>query len=241
MIYICIPAHNEGRSIGVLLWKIRKVMLKFNRAYEVLVLDDSSSDDTAEVVERYRNVLPVDVLREDWQVGYSRAVERLLRETLVRSSYPRRDAAVVLQGDCTESPEHIVPLVKALEGGADIVAGTIVENGRTASRQVRLARWMAPRLLGRAHSAAPVSDPLCGFRAYRLVVLKKALRELGDVLSFTSDGWATNLELLAITAPHARRIAESPLSLRHDLRQRPSRFRMARTLQDLLKVRRAKW
>ncbi len=241
MIYVCIPAHNEGRSIGVLLWKIRKVMLEFERDYEVLVLDDSSTDDTADVLERYRGVLPVDVFREERRVGYPRAVERLLRETLKRSSYPKRDAAVVLQGDFTEGPEHIVPLVKALEGGADIVAGTVVPNGCPVPRRVRMARWMAPRLLGKAHAAAPVSDPLCGFRAYRLVVLKKALRELPDALRLTRDGWAANLELLEIVAPHARRITESPLSLRHDLRQRPSRFRAVRTLRGLLGVRRAKW
>ena len=44
MIYVCIPAHNEASTIGVLLWKIRKVMLEFGREYEVLILDDASTD-----------------------------------------------------------------------------------------------------------------------------------------------------------------------------------------------------
>ena len=241
MIYVCIPAYNEGRTIGVLLWKVRKVMLEFGREYEVLVLDDASTDDTPEVLERYRTVLPLRVLREERQVGYPRAVERLLRETLHRSSYPRRDAAVVLQGDFTENPEHLVPLVKALEGGADVVAGSIVENGRPVPRPVRVARWMAPLLLGKAHAGAPVSDPLCGFRAYRLIVLKKALRDVRDGPLLSNDGWAANLELLGIVAPYARRIAEAPLNLRYDIRRRPSRFRPVRTLRGLLRVRRQKW
>ena len=240
MIYVCIPAHNEGRTIGVLLWKIRRVMLGFAREYEVLVLDDASSDDTQEVLRRYRKVLPVRVLREEKRVGYPRAVERLLREALDRSSYPKRDAAVVLQGDFTENPEHIVTLMKAFEGGVDVVAGSIEENGRPVPRPVKVARWMAPFVLGRAYAGAPVSDPLCGFRAYRLVVLKQALRDRPGPL-LPKEGWAANLKLLGIVAPFARRITETPLNLRYDMRQRPSRFNTIRTLSGLLRVRREKW
>ena len=109
--------------------------------------------------------------------GYPRAVERLLRKALDRTSYPKRDAAILLQADFTESPDYIVPMIKTLEGGADVVAGVVEANGRPAPRAVRVARRMAPWVLGRAFGGAPVSDPLSGFRAYRLIVLKKALAE----------------------------------------------------------------
>lgn len=240
MIYVCIPAHNEGRTIGVLLWKIRKVMLEFARDYEVLVLDDASTDETQDVLARYQKALPVRVLREEQRVGYPRAVEHLLREALKRTSYPKRDAAVVIQGDLTESPEHLVDLVKGFEGGADVVAGNIEENGRPVPSPVKWARRIAPMVLGKTYAKAPVSDPLCGFRAYRLVVLKKAFRDQPGPL-LTGDGWAANLELLGLVAPHARRISESPLNLRYDMHQRPSRLKAIRTLRGLLRVRREKW
>ena len=226
MIYICIPAYNEERTIGVLLWKIRKVMREFGRDYEVLVLNDGSTDGTATVLDRYRNVLPLRVLKEEHRGGYPGAVQRLLREALDRTSYPKRDAAVLLQADFSESPDYIVPLLKALEGGADIVAGVVEENGRSAPnghpapRAVRVVRRMAPWVLGKAYDGAPVSDPLSGFRAYRLIVLKKALAEF---------------------APHARRIAEAPVTLRYDVDGRPSRLSAVRTLRGLLRVRRERW
>ena len=65
MIHICIPAHNEGRTIGVLLWKIRKVMADFERDYRILVLDDGSTDDTAETLRRYARSLPLRILTEE--------------------------------------------------------------------------------------------------------------------------------------------------------------------------------
>ena len=241
MIYVCIPAHNEERTIGVLLWKIRKVMREFGRDYEVLVLDDASTDETAKVLDRYRRVLPLRVLKEEHRAGYPSAVQRLLREALDRTSYPKRDAAVLLQADFSESPDYIVPLLKALEGGGDIGAGVVEQNGLPAPRAGRVARRMAPWVLGRAYGGAPVSDPLSGFRAYRLIVLKKALAEFRGRPFLETDGWASNVELLGLVAPHARRIAEAPLTLRYDVAARPSRLSAVRTLRGLLRVRRERW
>ena len=48
VIYVCIPAHNEASTVGVLLWKTRKAMAEFDRDYRVVVLDDASTDEAGE-------------------------------------------------------------------------------------------------------------------------------------------------------------------------------------------------
>ena len=92
-------------------------MKECGRDYEVLVLDDASTDGMPEVLERYRRALPMRVLTMERKIGYSAAVLRLLREALDRTGYPKRDVAVILQADFTESPEDIVPMINAIEGG----------------------------------------------------------------------------------------------------------------------------
>lgn len=245
MIYICIPAHDEDRTIGVLLWKIRQVMAEFERDYRVLVLDAGSEDETPEVLERYRRVMPLSVLHQEAAVGYARALERLVEEAVDLAPYPKRDSVVTLQADFTESPEHIVPLQKVLEGGADVVAGGLEgedgEDGFQARGEpplrVRLTRKVAPFLLGSVYRRAPVSDPLCGIRAYRIMTLKHALREAGGEPLLSADGWAANVELLSLACRHARRVEEVPLGMRYDLRTRDTRFRPVRTLRELLRLR----
>lgn len=246
MIYICIPAHDEDRTIGVLLWKIRRVMAEFERDYQILVLDDASADETGEVLQRYRRILPLSVFQEQTAVGYARGLEKLVREAVRRAPYPKRDAVVTLQADFTESPEHIVSLVKVLEGGADVVAGVLAgaeadeasgDRGEPPFR-VRAARKIAPFLMGPVYRQAPVSDPLCGIRAYRIITLKNALAEVGDGPLLHVEGWAANVELLSVAVRHARRVEEVPLGMRYDLRTRETRFRPVRTLRDLLRLRR---
>jgi hypothetical protein len=128
-------------------------------------------------------------------------------------------------------------LVKLVEGGADIVSGVEKRTGDRRRRGTRIARWFAPLCLGAAFQKAPVSDPLCGYRAYRIIVLKKAFREEESTLSSTADRWAANVGFLGAFAPHARRIEESPLEVRYELMTRSSRFRTVRTLRELLRVR----
>ena len=237
MIYVCVPVHDEVGTVGALLWKVRKVMAQFGRDYRIVVLDDASSDGTFATLERYRTSLPLTLLRSEERVGYGRAVERLLRHTVENAAYPKRDCAVVLQADFSEDPADLETLVKAVEGGADIVAGVEVEGKARGPRAVRLARWMAPLCLGPAFQKSPVSDPLSGYRAYRVIVLKKAFREGEDLLAPAADRWAANVGFLGAFAPHARRIEESPLALRYELMIRASRFRPVRALRELLRVR----
>lgn len=237
MIHIVVPAFEEEGTVGLLLWKIRRLMAEFGRDYRIYVADDASTDGTSEVLERYRRLLPLRILKNEERMGYARTLEALLRTAVDEAEYPKRDVVVTLQADFSEDPADIVPMIKAVEGGADLVAGAPQEGRGPVPRRVRLTRWIATRLLGWPPAGASAGDPLCGLRAYRVIVVKKALREMGDKPLLTAHGWAANVQLLERLAPHARRVKEEPTNLRYDLHPRTSRHAVLRTLKDVLALR----
>ena len=236
MIYVCVPAHNEARTVGLVLWKVRQVFTAFPREYQLLVADDGSSDDTGVVLASYAKVLPLTVVTHRERQGYAKSLEELLRLALQRTDRPKRDCAITLHADFVHSPESMEEMVKRIESGADlIVAEQRDERGRS-SPAVRLARRWTPRLL----PVPGVRDTVSGFCALRLIVLRQALgvgggRDATPLLS--TDGWCASAELLARLAPHARRVDAIPAEARYDLVQRPSRVKPWRQLLEAWRAR----
>jgi glycosyltransferase involved in cell wall biosynthesis len=242
MIYIGIPVHNEAQTIGVLLWKIRRIFQHHRREYELLVYDDASTDATPDVLRPYTEVLPLTVIRGEAQTGYGGALNAICRAASERTRHARRDALVTMQGDFTDQPDHIPDLVKRFESGADVV---VVEtppamraSGPAASRQLlRLAAWAL-----KGYVKVPgVADPFGSFRLYRISVLREASKAAGGpgAALVTGDGWAANAELLLRAAAATRRIETVQFAPRYDLRTRASRERALAGALALYRFRRS--
>ncbi|HWB43434.1 MAG TPA: glycosyltransferase family 2 protein [Gemmatimonadales bacterium] len=235
MIYVCIPSHNEAATIGLLLWKIRQVFAGFPREYQLLVLDDGSTDATGEVLEPYARVLPLTLVQHAERRGYAASVQKLLRTAIELTDRPKRDAAILMHADFTHNPQVIPDLVRRIESGADLVVAEGKLEGEP-SRPQRMLRRYAPQLLRGIVSVPGVRDLVSGFAIIRLVALRNAMRSHGNGFLVT-DGWAANAELYWRTGRYARRVEAVTSVERHDLRQRPSRVRPADEAMNLWRAR----
>lgn len=231
MIYFCIPTHDEAATIGLVLWKIRRVLEDSPREYHLLVGDDASTDSTAEVLEPYTRALPLTVLRNTEHQGYAATVELLLREALSRSDRHKRDVAILLPADFAADPSTLPEFLKRIDSGADVIVGESTLEGEPDKWQRRVRAW-APRLLGRHAQVEGVRDVVSGYVAFRLVALRNAFRDRpGPWL--TTDGWAANAQLLAWAAAGARRVETVPvieLAARHVRERRHAPWARARSL-----------
>lgn len=236
MIYFCIPSHNEAATVGLVLWKLRRVLEDSAREYQLLVGDDASTDATTEALAPYLKALPLTVLRNPTRQGTAATVERLLKAALEQSDRHKRDAAIVLPADFTVDPAEILEFLKRLDSGADLVVGEATLAGEPDPWRQRVRRW-APWLLGRRVRVPGVRDVVSGVAAFRLVALRNAFRDRPDQW-LTTEGWAANAELLAWAAAGARRIETVPITERADRRQRDSRHEPWPLAQALWRARR---
>ncbi|MGD8276942.1 MAG: glycosyltransferase family 2 protein, partial [Gemmatimonadota bacterium] len=222
MIFFCIPVHNEEKTAGVVLWKVRQVMAEFPRDYQILLADDASTDGTGNVIDPYRRVLPLILMRSHRRRGYAAALEMLVREAARRSRYPRRDIVIVMQADFSEDADQIPALLRRMESGADLVVGGPVSSAVRPGLVERGTNRIVRNLLHRKTWPEPVSDPLVGFSAVRLACIRRALEEAtGRLLQW--DGPTANAALLDAVAPHARRIDAVEMTFHPERRQRPRR------------------
>lgn len=225
MLYICIPAFNEAQTVGLLLWRIRTVFEAHPREYEIIALDDGSTDGTEETLRRYEKVLPLTVLRNDTRRGFGAALDTLARAAAKATRYPRRDAMIIMQGDLTDRPEDLPELAKRFDGGVDCVVAEAGPAAATAPREIRRLRRIAPWLMRRYVRVDGVSDPLGTLRLYRIAVVRDVIKQAGDEPIVSSAGWAANVELLMKAAKFCRRLETAPLAPRYDLRPRATRVR----------------
>src|SRR5438128_10732075 len=193
MIYVCVPVHNDASTAGLVLWKVRQVLTAFAREYQLLVLDDASTDDTREVLASYGKVLPMTIVTHGERRGYAASVEELLRLALQRTDRPKRDCAITLHADFVHNPDALDEMVKRLESGADLVVAEQLELAGDVAWELRWARRWAPRLL----RVAGVRDTVSGYLALRLALLRQALRAEATQPLLTTEGWPARAELVA--------------------------------------------
>lgn len=204
MIHICITAHNDATTIGLVLWKVRQVFTTIPREYQFIVLDDASTDNTAEVLESYQRALPLTLIRHEQHRGYAASLEALLRDALRRSDRPKRDFAVTLRPDFSLSPAVLPDLVRAMESGADLVVAESPDEEPSMVR--RLVRRIAPWLLQPGVRVPGVRDLLSRVCALRLSTLAFCLRNTPNEF-LASQGVTASAELIARAASVARQIS----------------------------------
>jgi glycosyltransferase involved in cell wall biosynthesis len=155
---VVIPAYNERPALEPLLGEVEQACSSIGLEWEVVVVDDGSTDGSAELLEglaRERDPVRLVQLRRNF--GKSAA----LRAGFDAS---RGRIVVTLDGDGQDDPTEIPALVAKLEEGYDVVSGWKRER-----RDPTFKRW-GSRLFNRLTaklSGVPLHDVNCGLKAYR--------------------------------------------------------------------------
>jgi dolichyl-phosphate beta-glucosyltransferase len=201
-ISVVIPAYNEADTLPAHLARLLPLLEQIaEKEWEVLVVDDGSTDGMADVVEALGLAPRVRVLRAPANRGKGAAIRLGVAATA-------GDMVLTCDADMATPPEMLQAFVAALRSGADIAIG----NRRCpAARIERRQPWFRQKLgegylrLCRWLTGVKLDDYNCGFKLFRGTVVREIMAMT------TTDGWAIDMESLALAARRKYRIAELPV------------------------------
>lgn len=224
LVSIVVPTYNERQNLPRLVAAIAE---NVPWSYEIIVVDDSSPDGTADLVRDLARTYPVTLVSRPRKSGLGSAY----REGFLRA---KGDIVFEMDADLSHDPRFIPDLVQAIMEGADVAVGSrYVDRGHVVG-------WGAYRrlvsgvgnTLARVVLRVGVKDLTSGYRCYarNAVALVQAVR---------SDGYAFQVESLYVAKRRGMRIAEVPIVFENRTvgksKLGPSEF--ARFLQTLARLR----
>ena len=244
-IYILLPAYNEGKALEPLLKRIKIGMENRSFDYQVIAYNDGSTDNTLDILKQNKHGIPLKIIGKEQNEGLGFAFFSLIRE-VIKLSFNEEDIAIVLDSDNTHNPEHVYQMVNKIRDGFDVaIASRYLRDSRiigvTKLRQILSigASWIMRILF----PIKGVRDYTCGYRAYNITCLRKALDKFGDKL-VEDKGFACMAELLIKLRSMHILAVEVPLILRYDQKKGESKMEIIKTIKRtilmLLRLKRIK-
>jgi glycosyltransferase involved in cell wall biosynthesis len=196
-ITVILPAYNEEVAIGSIVLLTRKY------ADSVIVVDDGSSDRTADVARK----AGAEVIVHEVNKGKGRALKTGFTAAVALGA----DIIVTMDSDGQHNPADIPKLVEPiLKGEADMVNGSRYLNG--LDKNTPAYRRVGQTILDEVtnlNSGLHITDSQSGFRAFAA--------STKDIFRFTAKGMAIESEMLADAGRHGLRITEVEIGVRYDV------------------------
>jgi glycosyltransferase involved in cell wall biosynthesis len=211
---VVIPVFNEGANIEPLHREFSDALGAWGRPYEILLVDDGSTDDSFERLRRIQaGDSHVRVIRFRRNFGQTAAFAAGIAEA-------RGRLVVTSDGDLQNDPRDIPAMVRRLDEGYDIVCGWRKDR-KDAWLSRRVPSMAANRLISSV-TGVHLHDYGCSLKVFRAEVIKP-LRLYGEMHRF----------LPALASEMGVRIAELPVNHRARVHGR-SKYGLSRTIRVLL-------
>ena len=162
---VVVPFHNEGDCVDELYHRLKTVMEDLKLPYQLIFIDDGSTDDTLRILKKIKAIDPeviVIVLTKNF--GQTPALKAGI-------DIAEGDIVITMDGDLQHSPEEIPVFMKKIQEGYDLVSGWRIsrsENVLLRKIPSRIANWLLQLISG-----LKIHDFGTTFKAYRKELLER--------------------------------------------------------------------
>ncbi|WP_425800348.1 glycosyltransferase family 2 protein [Desulfitobacterium sp. Sab5] len=235
MLFVVLPAYNEQASLGYLLEDLHTVLNDYS--YRIIVVNDASTDQTLDLAREYASRWgSISVLNHSENKGLGGALQTGISHVLNELSKKPEDILITLDADNTHPADRIPLLVQKLEEGSDLaIASRYAPGGEQIGLSLfrKILSWGAGKIMSFFFPIAGVKDYSCGYRAYRVSILRRAYNNYGELL-MESRSFAAMVELLIKVVPFCQKISEVPLILHYERKQGKSKMKIVSTIKGYL-------
>jgi glycosyltransferase involved in cell wall biosynthesis len=157
-ISLVIPVKNEEKSLVILHQEIVKTMLSIKKPYEIIFIDDGSTDRSFNILNQlYKQNKNIRVFKHRGNLGKSIALQ-------TGFEHARGSIIITLDADLQDNPKEIERFLAKLNDGFDLVSGWKKKRFDPISKTIpsKLGNWLTRLLTG-----IKIHDLNCGFKAYR--------------------------------------------------------------------------
>ncbi len=209
-ISVVVPIYNEKENVPVLYEKIKDVMVRNNYDYEIIFVDDGSSDGTFEVMKQ---------IAEKDKTFKLIKFRRNFGQTPAMAAgfdYATGDVIVSMDGDLQNDPEDIPKLLEKIEEGYDVVSGWRKDRQDEKKRVVfsKVANWLIGKI-----TKVKLHDYGCSLKAYRSDVAKNLhmYGELHRFIPVLANIYGASITEIPVRH-HPRRFGQSKYNLSRTFR-----------------------
>lgn len=223
-VWVGLPAYNEEDTIPALFPRFKALTAQSGIACRIVLYNDGCTDRTVERAQAWQHELDIEIIGKPVNRGLGEGLRCLIGHVATHGADD--DVLVIMDCDDTHHPRQLPEMLAALDRGFDVVSASRYRRGSrvagvAAHRQ--LLSLGAAALFKLVHNCRGVLDYTCGYRAYRVTILRKALARYGERL-IEERGFACMVELLLKLKQVGARMSEVPIDLRYDLKQSASKM-----------------
>jgi dolichol-phosphate mannosyltransferase len=233
-VFLGLPAYNEEIALPRLLDRVERLTASSAPPVTVVLYNDGSTDSTVPIARSRQQQMRLVILDCPINKGLGAGLRALVEYAVANANDD--DVFVIMDCDDTHDPAQIADMLRRLGEDADVVIGSRYARGalvRGVPLLRRLTAFGAAALFKLVHPVRGVWDYTCGYRAYRVGVLKQAAKRYGGGL-IAETGFACMVELLLKLNGLGARFAEIPLQLRYDQKPTDTKMGVGRHTRRLL-------
>lgn len=229
MLYIILPAYNEKEILEDLLNDITHHMS--DTSYRMLLVDDGSTDGTNMCLRRLKQVLPIEIIKHEVNMGLGVSIKDALLH--LKDTLRDEDIVVTMDADGTHKPEYIKDMVTRItkQDIPLVIASRYARGGGEAGLSITRSLYsrIANQIMKNLFPISGIRDYTSGYRAYSGKILRAGFEHYGDSI-ITEKGFTCMAELLIKLSFIADNFKEISFILRYDLKQGHSKMPVLKTM-----------